>query len=103
MPMISFYKHKKCGHFGKMAVLSFNGNKIMTTSGGGMLLSDDSQLIAKAHFLSAQSRDNALHYEHSELGYNYRMSNILAALGRGQLQNLDGHINACKKIFNRRG
>ena len=93
------YKNKKCGHFGKMAVLSFNGNKIMTTSGGGMLLSDDAQLIAKARFLSAQARDNAVHYEHSELGYNYRMSNILAALGRGQLQNLDGHISACKKIF----
>ncbi len=95
------YKNKKCGNFGKMAVLSFNGNKIMTTSGGGMLLSNNSELIAKARFLSNQARDNAVHYEHSELGYNYRMSNILAALGRGQLQNLDTHIRACEKIFNK--
>jgi pyridoxal phosphate-dependent aminotransferase EpsN len=93
------YKNKKCGSFGKMAILSFNGNKMITTSGGGMLLSHNPDLIKKARFLSTQARDNAIHYEHSELGYNYRMSNILAALGRGQLRILNHHVQSCRDIF----
>ena len=77
------YKQKKCGSFGDMGVFSFNGNKIITTSGGGMLVSKNEDLVDKARFFSTQSREPVLHYEHKELGYNYRMSNILAAIGRG--------------------
>jgi dTDP-4-amino-4,6-dideoxygalactose transaminase len=90
------------GHAGKgakAAVFSFNGNKIITTSGGGMLASDDKELIEKARFLSQQARDPALHYEHSEVGYNYRMSNILAAIGRGQLRVLDDRVKRKREIF----
>ena len=82
----SRYMDKSAGSFGKMAVLSFNGNKIITTSGGGALISDDKELTDKARFLASQARDPALHYQHSEVGYNYRMSNILAGLGRGQME-----------------
>ena len=85
---------KKCGSFGALSVLSFNGNKIITTSGGGALLSDNEELIKKARFLATQARDNAPHYQHSELGYNYRMSNIVAGIGRGQMKVLDKHIKA---------
>ncbi len=85
---------RRCGSFGKFSVLSFNGNKIITTSGGGALLSADKGLIAKARFLSTQARDDAPHYQHSELGYNYRMSNIAAGIGRGQMKVLDQHIDA---------
>ena len=85
---------RKCGTFGKMSVLSFNGNKIITTSGGGALLSNDEELIQKARFLSTQARDDAPHYQHSELGYNYRMSNIVAGIGRGQMGGLDNHVKA---------
>jgi dTDP-4-amino-4,6-dideoxygalactose transaminase len=81
------------------AVFSFNGNKIITTSGGGMLASDDEVFIAKARFLSQQARDPAPHYEHTEIGYNYRMSNILAAIGRGQLRVLDERISKKREIF----
>ncbi len=95
------YKQQKCGSLGRMAVLSFNGNKMITTSGGGMLVSHESTLVEKARFLSTQARDDAPHYEHSELGYNYRMSNILAALGRGQLTLLDTHVSSCREIFQR--
>ncbi len=97
----SSYKKQKCGSLGRMAVLSFNGNKMITTSGGGMLLAHESPLVEKARFLSTQARDEAIHYEHSELGYNYRMSNILAALGRGQLTMLDKHVSSCRSIFQR--
>ena len=83
---------KKAGAFGKMAVFSFNGNKIITTSGGGMLISSDGEMIRKARFLATQARDPAPHYEHSHIGYNYRMSNILAAIGRGQLKVLDERV-----------
>jgi len=83
---------KKAGAFGKMAVFSFNGNKIITTSGGGMLVSSDGEMIRKARFLATQARDPAPHYQHSRIGYNYRMSNILAAIGRGQLKVLDERI-----------
>lgn len=95
------YKGKQTGTFGKFGIFSFNGNKIITTSGGGMLISDDSERIAKARFWSTQSRDNERHYEHTELGYNYRMSNITAGIGRGQLRVLDERIAQKKHIFER--
>lgn len=95
------YKGKQTGTFGKFGIFSFNGNKIITTSGGGMLVSDDSERIAKARFWSTQARDNARHYEHTELGYNYRMSNITAGIGRGQLRVLDERIAQKKHIFER--
>ncbi len=88
----SEYKGKKAGSIGKMSVLSFNGNKIITTSGGGALLSDNESLIAKARFLATQARDPAPHYQHSHIGYNYRMSNVLAAIGRGQMEVLSQRI-----------
>ena len=83
----------------KAAVFSFNGNKIITTSGGGMLASDDAAFIEQARFLSQQARDPAPHYEHSQLGYNYRMSNIVAAIGLGQLQVLDNRVEQKRQIF----
>ena len=95
------YKGKKCGTFGDISVFSFNGNKIITTSGGGMLLSDNEEYVRKARFLSTQAREPEIHYEHKELGYNYRMSNLLAAVGRGQLQVIDGRVNSRRKIFQR--
>ena len=95
------YMDQKCGTFGQMGVLSFNGNKIITTSGGGMLVSDNEGYIKKARFLATQAREPELHYEHRELGYNYRMSNLLAAVGRGQLQVLDNRVKARRRIFER--
>jgi dTDP-4-amino-4,6-dideoxygalactose transaminase len=92
--------NKQCGSFGKFGVLSFNGNKIITTSGGGALLSSDEALIKKARFLATQARDNAPHYQHSQVGYNYRMSNILAGIGRGQLEILNDRINARRENYN---
>lgn len=89
---------RAAGSFGRAAALSFNGNKIMTTSGGGMLLSDDAELIDHARKLSTQSREPVPWYEHTEIGYNYRLSNVLAALGRGQLERLDGMIARRRKI-----
>ena len=94
------YNRKKCGSFGEMAILSFNGNKIITTSGGGMLLTDRSEFVLRAKKLSTQSREEALHYEHAQVGYNYRLSNILAALGRAQLKSLDQYVEKRRKIFN---
>lgn len=93
------YKGRSPGHGARAAIFSFNGNKIITTSGGGMLASDDEELIETARFLSQQARDPAPHYEHSQLGYNYRMSNILAAIGRGQLRALDERVEAKRRIF----
>ena len=90
---------KKAGSFGKMAAFSFNGNKIITTSGGGMLVSDNEELIRRARFLATQARDPAPHYQHSTIGYNYRMSNILAAIGRGQLKVLDERVEARRRNF----
>lgn len=87
------------GSFGVAGVLSFNGNKIITTSGGGMLLSNDGELIRKARFLATQARDPAPHYQHSQIGFNYRMSNVLAALGRGQLQTLAERVTARRGHF----
>ncbi len=87
------------GKGAKAAVFSFNGNKIITTSGGGMLASDDKKFIDEARFLSQQARDPAPHYEHSRIGYNYRMSNVLAAIGRGQLRTLDDRVERKREIF----
>jgi len=85
---------RNCGTFGVLSVYSFNGNKIITTSGGGALLSNKKDFIKKARFLATQARDNAPHYQHSKLGYNYRMSNIVAGIGRGQMKVLDEHVSA---------
>ena len=93
------YKGKPAGSFGDLSFLSFNGNKIITTSGGGMLLGNDLALIEKARYLSQQAREPVLHYEHKTIGYNYRLSNILAALGRSQLTDLDRRILIRKKHF----
>jgi dTDP-4-amino-4,6-dideoxygalactose transaminase len=90
---------RPAGSFGRLGVFSFNGNKIITTSGGGMLVSDDEALIVHARKLATQAREPAAHYEHAEVGYNYRMSNLLAALGRGQLANLDTMIAARRANF----
>lgn len=95
------YGGKASGTIGKIGILSFNGNKIITTSGGGMLVSEDFDLLEKARFLSTQARDSSRHYQHSELGYNYRMSNILAGIGRGQLKVLDDRVSARRNIFYR--
>ncbi len=95
------YKGEKCGSFGRIGILSFNGNKIITTSGGGMLVSNNKNYVKKARFLATQAREPDLHYEHKELGYNYRMSNLLAAVGRGQLLVLDKRVVARRKIFQR--
>ena len=88
----STYKNQKCGTFGDVSALSFNGNKIITTSGGGALVANSKIIKEKAVFLATQARDNAPHYQHSEIGYNYRMSNICAGIGRGQMEVLDNHV-----------
>lgn len=93
------YKGKQTGTFGDFGVYSFNGNKIITTSGGGMLVGKDEEKISKAKFWATQSRENERHYEHKELGYNYRMSNIVAGIGRGQLKVLDERIAQKKNIY----
>ncbi len=95
----SLYKGKQTGTFGKYGVFSFNGNKIITTSGGGILVSENKEKIEKVRFWSTQSRDKARHYQHSEIGYNYRMSNIVAGIGRGQLKVLDQRVAKKKYIF----
>ena len=97
----SEYKVGKCGTFGRVGILSFNGNKIITTSGGGMLVSNNEDYIKKARFLASQAREPEIHYEHKELGYNYRMSNLLAAVGRGQLQVIEERVKARREIFER--
>jgi dTDP-4-amino-4,6-dideoxygalactose transaminase len=93
------YKGKHPGTFGHIGIYSFNGNKIITTSGGGMLVSDDLDLVKKARFLATQARDPAPHYQHSEIGYNYRLSNVLAGIGRGQLQVLGDRVAARRRNF----
>jgi len=90
---------KACGIFGDFGVLSFNGNKIITTSGGGALLSNNGDMIAKAKFLSTQARDAAPHYQHTHIGYNYRLSNVLAGIGRGQLEVLNERVTARRNNF----
>ncbi len=94
----SHISHKMCGTWGFVGVLSFNGNKIITTSGGGALVSDDEALIRKSRFLATQARDDAPHYEHSHIGYNYRMSNIVAGIGRGQMMVLPERIKERRRI-----
>jgi dTDP-4-amino-4,6-dideoxygalactose transaminase len=89
----STFKGQKLGSFGDFGILSFNGNKIITTSGGGALLSSNEEWVAKARFLSTQARDKAIHYQHSELGYNYRLSNVLAGIGVGQMEILDEFVS----------
>lgn len=93
----STYKNKNCGTFGEMAILSFNGNKIITTSGGGALVCKSKEQKDKSVFLSTQARDDAPHYQHSEIGYNYRMSNVSAGIGRGQMEVLDQRVAARRK------
>jgi dTDP-4-amino-4,6-dideoxygalactose transaminase len=95
----SKYKGKQVGTFGKMGVLSFNGNKIITTSGGGALISDEKELIDQTRFLATQARDKAPHYQHSHIGYNYRMSNVLAGIGRGQMEVLDERVSRRRDNF----
>ena len=94
----SIYKNKKCGTFGDFAILSFNGNKIITTSGGGALVGPTKETKEKTIFLSTQARDNAPHYQHSEIGYNYRLSNICAGIGRGQMEVLSDRIQQRRAI-----
>ncbi len=94
----STYKNKKCGTFGDFAILSFNGNKIITTSGGGALVGPTKETKEKTIFLSTQARDNAPHYQHSEIGYNYRLSNICAGIGRGQMEVLSDRIQQRRAI-----
>jgi dTDP-4-amino-4,6-dideoxygalactose transaminase len=94
-------ENKPCGSFGEFGVLSFNGNKIITTSGGGALLSNNAEMIEKARFLATQARDAAPHYQHSHIGYNYRMSNVLAGIGRGQLEVLSDRVDARRNNFER--
>ncbi|MFJ8234247.1 aminotransferase class I/II-fold pyridoxal phosphate-dependent enzyme [Ureibacillus sp. NPDC094379] len=97
----STYKGKKSGTFGKLGIYSFNGNKIITTSGGGMLISDDEEMIKRSRYLATQARDAAKHYQHSVVGYNYRMSNIVAGIGRGQLEVLEERVAQKRAIFDR--
>ena len=95
----STYRGKHTGTFGKIGIYSFNGNKIITTSGGGMLVSSDEEITKKATFLATQARDAARHYQHSQIGYNYRMSNVTAGIGRGQMLHLDEHKARKKEIY----
>jgi dTDP-4-amino-4,6-dideoxygalactose transaminase len=97
----SSIENKPCGSFGEFGVLSFNGNKIITTSGGGALISENAEMIEKARFLATQARDAAPHYQHSYIGYNYRMSNVLAGIGIGQLEVLNDRVTARRNNFER--
>ncbi len=97
----AFYKGKPCGSFGDIGIFSFNGNKIITTSGGGMLVANDKALVDKSRFLATQARDPAPHYQHSEVGFNYRLSNVCAAIGRGQLLVLRDRVAARRRVFAR--
>lgn len=94
----SSYKGQKCGTFGDIGVLSFNGNKVITTSGGGAIVTRTKELRDRALFFATQSRDNAIHYQHSEIGYNYRLSNICAGIGRGQMEVLDSRVKSRRQM-----
>lgn len=96
----TYYKGQHTGTIGEYGIFSFNGNKIITTSGGGMLVSDNKEKVEKVRFWSTQARDDARHYQHSELGYNYRMSNVAAGIGRGQLKVLDQRVAKKRYIYN---
>jgi dTDP-4-amino-4,6-dideoxygalactose transaminase len=93
------YKGRASGTLGAIGIYSFNGNKIITTSGGGMLVSNDKAIVDRARFLSTQARDPAPHYQHSEIGFNYRMSNILAGVGRGQLKVLEDRVQSRRQVY----
>ncbi len=93
------YKGRSPGTFGLAGIFSFNGNKIITTSGGGMVVSDDNDLVEKVRFWATQAKEPVTHYEHCEMGYNYRMSNVLAAIGRGQLRVLDERVERKRQVF----
>ena len=95
----STYKNKKCGTFSEYSILSFNGNKIITTSGGGALVTPSAEIKKKAVFLATQARDDAPHYQHSQVGFNYRLSNISAGIGRGQMEVLDERVSQRRKMF----
>lgn len=95
----SKYDGKACGTFGDIGILSFNGNKIITTSGGGALVSNNNEYVKKSRFLATQARDNAPYYQHSQIGYNYRMSNVLAGIGRGQLEVIEDRISKRRSNF----
>lgn len=95
----AIYKDKRSGTLGDYGIFSFNGNKIITTSGGGMLVSNNRDQLSKARYYSTQARENTLHYEHNEVGYNYRLSNILAAIGRGQLKGIEDRISKRRRIY----
>jgi len=95
----STYKNRPCSTFGRIGILSFNGNKIITTSGGGALVTKDEDLKKRAIFLATQARDNAPHYEHTHIGYNYRMSNVLAGIGRGQMEVIEDRVNSRRNNF----
>jgi dTDP-4-amino-4,6-dideoxygalactose transaminase len=97
----SEYNNKKCGSFGDISVLSFNGNKIITTAGGGAIVSNNKDYVDHARFLSTQAADKAVHYQHSQIGYNYRLSNILAGIGLGQLEVLDSRVDSRRNNFQR--
>lgn len=97
----STYKGRQTGTFGKIGIISFNGNKIITSSGGGMMISENEEYTKKALFLATQARDNARHYQHTNIGYNYRMSNVVAGIGRGQLIHLEEHKALKKAIYER--
>lgn len=96
----SEYKGRKSGTFGKFGVFSFNGNKIITTSGGGMLVSNDTAALQSAKFLATQAREKAIHYQHNVVGYNYRLSNVLAGIGRAQMEVLDQRVKTKREVFN---
>ncbi|USD78584.1 DegT/DnrJ/EryC1/StrS family aminotransferase [Bacillus safensis] len=97
----ALYKGRKSGSMGRFGIYSFNGNKIITTSGGGMLVSDDEAAIERCRFLASQAREQAMHYEHHEMGYNYRMSNLLAGVGIAQMEVLDERVEQKRRIFQR--
>lgn len=97
----SEYNGKKCGSFGDISILSFNGNKVITTAGGGAIVSENKEYIDHARFLSTQAADKAVHYQHSQIGYNYRLSNILAGIGLGQLEVLEDRVESRRKVFSR--
>ena len=95
------YRGRSSGGFGRIGIFSFNGNKIITTSGGGMLVSRDRAMVDRVRYLATQAREPAPHYEHTTVGFNYRLSNVLAAIGRGQLRTLDARVAARRRIFDR--
>ena len=97
----SLYMGKPTGSFGDFGIFSFNGNKIITTSGGGIVVSDNDDAIKKLRFWATQSREPARHYEHKEIGYNYRMSGVCAAIGRGQLKTLEERVSTKREIYNK--